>query len=1187
MEEILQRYAETPQIKQLISLLKGEINASPSGRLEGLIGSQDAFVAAAVFKQTNFNHLFILSDKEEAAYFHNNLTNLLKTAVSPLSMGEGLGVRHGNKDVFFFPDSFKRPQDFSELNNNNVLLRTESVNRLSNSTTNKELVVSYPEALLEKVVKAEALNEQTLRLQVNEKLDIDFMIDLLVEFEFERVDFVYEPGQFSIRGDIVDVYSFGNEFPYRVELFGNEIESIRTFDPLTQLSQKRIASVTIVPNIQTHFGNEKKTSVLDVLPANTVIWIKDEQLLKEIFEQAIDKAKKIQPEIRKHKIEHPNHPLIEADAEDVFVKFEEFEKQLSKFKVVHFGRKPAVNSLSFGEGWGEVVFHSRPQPSFNKNFDLLLKNLHDNTEAGYTNLIFAENPKQIERFYAIFEDLEKKSTSSKISNPAVNPSPLGEGVRHGRTDEVTVPPLSEGEGSGVRWSPVHTGIHHGFIDDDLKICFYTDHQIFNRYHKYNLRQGFSKDKAMLMKTLRELKPGDYVTHIDHGVGVFSGLEKIEVAGQMQETVRLIYAGNDILYVGIQSLHKISKYVGKEGESPRVNKLGTDTWNNLKKKTKKRIKELAFDLIQLYAKRKAAKGFQFSPDGYLQNELDASFMYEDTPDQAKATEDVKRDMEATSPMDRLVCGDVGFGKTEVAIRAAFKAATDGKQVAVLAPTTILVMQHAKTFKERLADFPVEIEYINRFKTAKEKKEILQKLAEGKINIIIGTHALLAKNVKFKDLGLMIVDEEQKFGVGAKETLKTIRANVDTLTLTATPIPRTLSFSLMGARDLSIINTPPPNRQPITTEVHPLDPDLIKEAIEYEVYRGGQVFFVHNRVRDIGEVKEMLMKLVPSIDIGVAHGQMEGEHLEEVITKFINREYDVLLCTNIIESGIDIPNANTIIINNAHQFGLSDLHQLRGRVGRSNKHAFCYLFAPPLSTLTNESRQRLKTIEEFSDLGSGFNIAMRDMDIRGAGNMLGAEQSGFIAEIGYDVYQKILDEAIRELKDSEFKELYKEELERTHDYVRDCAIETDLEMLIPNEYVSNTTERMLLYRDLNEIKDEEGLKKFEEQLHDRFGEVPAPVFELFDAMRLKWIATGLGMEQIILKGKTMRCYFVANKESAFYSSSTFGKILQYVQQHRAGVYLRETEKYLVLTFENVKTMKEAEERLEEVGRFGNEK
>ncbi len=1135
--EILQRYSDSAQVKELLAQLSTGDDRKDFF-LSGLIGSQDAFVAATVFKQTDFNHLFVMSDKEEAAYFQNNLKNLL-----------------GSKDIFFFPDSFKRPQDFGELSNNNVLLRTETVNRLSNSNSKAELAVTYPEALMEKVVRQEVLNEQTLRMKVNEKLDIDFMIDLLVEFEFERVDFVYEPGQFSIRGDIVDVFSFGNEFPYRVELFGEEIESIRTFDPLTQLSQKKITSVTIVPNIQTHFSNEKKTSVLEVFPTNTIVWFKDVQILMDVFASALEKAQKQILDFRRQKLDLvPGHPFLQGEPEDAFVSFAEFQNHLSRFRVIEFGRN------SFFKSENKIVFKTRPQPSFNKNFDLLISNLHQNVNAGYTNLIFAENPKQIERFYSIFADLDKKSA-------AVSPSPSGEGATHSVADEAV-------------FIPVYSGIHQGFIDDDLKLCCYTDHQIFNRYHKYNLRQGFSRDKALLMKTLRELKPGDYVTHIDHGVGVFSGLEKIEVGGQLQETVRLIYAGNDIMYVGIQSLHKISKYVGKDGEAPRVNKLGSDTWSNLKKKTKKRIKELAFDLIQLYAKRKASKGFQFAPDGYMQNELEASFIYEDTPDQAKATEDVKRDMEAVSPMDRLVCGDVGFGKTEVAIRAAFKAATDGKQVAVLAPTTILVMQHAKTFKERLGDFPVEVDYINRFKTAKEKKDTLQRLADGKTNIIIGTHALVGKSVKFKDLGLMIIDEEQKFGVGTKETLKTMKANVDTLTLTATPIPRTLSFSLMGARDLSIINTPPPNRQPITTEVRPVDPDLIKEAIEYEIYRGGQVFFVHNRVRDISEVKEMLMKIVPNIDIGVAHGQMEGDHLEDVLTKFINREYDVLLCTNIIESGIDIANANTIIINNAHQFGLSDLHQLRGRVGRSNKHAFCYLLAPPLSTLTNESKQRLKTIEEFADLGSGFNIAMRDMDIRGAGNMLGAEQSGFIAEIGLDVYQKILDEAVRELKQTDFKDLYKDELERTNDYVRDCAIESDLEMLIPSDYVSNTTERMLLYRDLNEIKDEPGLKKFEEQLHDRFGEVPAPVFELFDAMRMKWLATQLGMEQIILKGKTMRCYFVANKESAFYSSSVFGKILQYVQQHRAGIYLRETEKFLVLTFEGVSTMKEAEGRLEEL-------
>ena len=1119
LNELLQRYTESNQVRQLKELLTGDEDFGEV-HLKGLIGSQEAFIAAAAFKSTEFNHFFILSDKEESAYFQNNLKNILE-----------------NKDIFFFPDSFKRPQDFSEINNNNVLLRTETVNRLSNSNSRAEIAVSYPEALLEKVVKAEELQQQTLRMKVNEKLDIDFMIDLLVGFEFERVDFVYEPGQFSIRGDIIDIFSYGNEYPYRVELFGAEIESIRTFDPLTQLSVKKIASVTIVPNIQTHFGNEKKASVLEVFPPNTIIWIKDASVLMDVLNISMEKAAKAQPDIKKNRHEHPNHPLLEGAPEEVFLSSADFIKGIAKFKVIEFGKQ------SFFKTDKRIDFHSKPQPSFNKNFDLLIKDLHQNNERGYTNLVFAENQKQVERFYAIFQDLKAK----------------------------------------VSWTPINVGLHQGFIDDDLKIACYTDHQIFNRYHKYNLRQGFSRDKALLIKTLRELKPGDYVTHIDHGVGVYSGLEKIEVGGQLQEAVRLIYAGNDILYVGIQSLHKISKYVGKEGEGPRVNKLGSETWGNLKKKTKKKIKEIAFDLIQLYARRKASKGFQFSKDSYLQAELEASFIYEDTPDQAKAVEDAKRDMEAMSPMDRLVCGDVGFGKTEVAIRAAFKAACDGKQVAVLVPTTILALQHYKSFKERLSDFPVEIDYINRFKTAKEKKETLKRLEEGKINIIIGTHGLVGKSVKFKDLGLMVIDEEQKFGVGVKETLKTMRENIDSLTLTATPIPRTLQFSMMGARDLSIINTAPPNRQPINTSVHPLDPEIIKEAIEYEVYRVGQVFFVHNRVRDIAEVKEMLQKLVPNVEIGVAHGQMEGDHLEEVILKFINREFDVLLSTNIIESGIDIPNANTIIINNAHNFGLSDLHQLRGRVGRSNKHAFCYLFAPPTSTLSSEAKARLKTIEEFSDLGSGFNIAMRDMDIRGAGNLLGAEQSGFIAEIGYDVYHKILDEAIRELKQTDFKDLYKEELERVQDYVRDCAIESDLEMLIPSDYVSNSTERMILYRDLNELKDEAALKQFEEHLHDRFGPVPKQVFELFDAMRLKWIATKLGMEQILLKGRHLRCYFIQNKESSFYTSSVFSKILEFVQRNKQGMYLRETEKFLVLNFEGIKSMQEAELKLKALEEF----
>jgi transcription-repair coupling factor (superfamily II helicase) len=735
----------------------------------------------------------------------------------------------------------------------------------------------------------------------------------------------------------------------------------------------------------------------------------------------------------------------------------------------------------------------------------------------------------------------------------------------------------------VKFTAIYQTIHEGFIDRNLKVACYTDHQIFNRFHKYSLRQGYSKDSQLLLKTLLELRPGDFVTHIDHGVGVFSGLEKIEVGGQVQESVRLIYSGNDILYVGIQSLHKISKYVGKEGTAPRVNKLGTETWANLKKKTKKRIKEVAFDLIQLYAKRKSQQGFAFNKDHYMQTELEASFMYEDTPDQAKATDDVKRDMQKPTPMDRLVCGDVGFGKTEVAIRAAFKAVLDGKQVAVLVPTTILAHQHYKTFKERLADFPVSIDFLNRFKTGKEKKDTLKRVEEGKTDIIIGTHGLVGKQVKFKDLGLMVIDEEQKFGVQVKETLKEMRATIDSLTLTATPIPRTLQFSMMGARDLSIINTAPPNRLPVTTEVHTLNPDIIKEAIEFEVYRGGQVFFVHNRVKDIQDVKMMLHKIVPDISIGVAHGQLEGDKLEEVLLQFVNKEFDVLLCTNIIEAGIDIANANTIIINNAQQFGMSDLHQLRGRVGRSNKKAFCYLLSPPKSTLTNEARQRLKTLEEFSELGSGFNIAMRDMDIRGAGNLLGGEQSGFIADIGYDVYHKILEEAIRELKQSDFKELYKEELDRTNDFVKDCAIESDLEMLIPDAYVKNAAERMSIYKQLNDTVNEEQLTTFLENIEDRFGKIPKQVFELCNGVRLKWMATKMGMEQLIIKNKHLRCYFIANQQSSFYSSAVFSKILSYVQQRHKGIYLRETEKFLVLNIESINSMKQANEVLAELYGF----
>jgi len=1112
IQELVAEYAALDTLAQIRALLD---KPHQDVCLKGAAGSLPAMLCAALHQSSDYNHLIVLNDKEEAAYFQNDLSALLP-----------------GKDVLFFPDSYKRPQFFEEINNNQVMQRTEVVNRLHHPGSKKQMAVTYPEALFERVVDTRELDSQSLRLKTGDPLDLDFTIDLLVDLHFERVDFVYEPGQFSLRGGILDIFSYGNEYPYRIELLGDQIESLRTFDPTDQLSVKKIASVSIVPNLQTFFQKEKKGAVWQVFPENTLVWVKDIAHLQEVMERCMERARKYKEEMRHHNPMGDQHPMAEASPEEVYLSAGQFMDGIRKFRLLEFGGK------SFYGGAG-VEWPSRPQPSFNKQFDLLIRDLQERQKNGYRICIFSSNPKQIERFYAIFEDLRAE----------------------------------------LPFQPVYVSLHEGFVDERLKICCFTDHQIFNRYHRYQMKQGFSRNEAMMMRNLKELKPGDFVTHIDHGVGVYSGLERIEVNGQWQESVRLKYAGNDILYVGIQSLHKISKYVGKEGTEPRVNKLGTDTWANLKKKTKKKIKEIAFDLIRLYAERKARRGFQFQPDTYLQTELEASFMYEDTPDQAKATADVKRDMEALSPMDRLVCGDVGFGKTEVAVRAAFKAATDGKQVAVLVPTTILALQHYKTFSERLADFPVTVDYVNRFKSAKEKSKTLKELEEGKINIIIGTHGLVGNGVKFKDLGLIVVDEEQKFGVGVKEKLKTLRTEVDTLTLTATPIPRTLQFSLMGARDLSIINTPPPNRQPIQTEVHPLNPDIIREAIEQEVFRGGQVFFVHNRVKDIADVKRMLQQMVPDVSIAVAHGQMGGEELEQVLIDFIQRRFEVLLCTNIIEAGIDIPNANTIIINNAHQFGLSDLHQLRGRVGRSNRHAFCYLLSPPSSTLTQEARQRLQTIEDFSELGSGFNVAMRDLDIRGAGNLLGAEQSGFIAEIGYDVYHKILDEAIRELKDSSFRELYKEELDRSGAYVSECTLETDLEMLIPDQYVSQVAERMSLYRNLNEIKTEEQLSAFSKQLSDRFGKIPRQIYDLFDGLRLKWVAVQLGMEKVVLNKRHLRCYFPENQQSVFYSSDLFARILEMMRTQRKGIYLRQTEKHLILHADGIGSMHTAMQQLSE--------
>lgn len=1115
-EELTQLFKNSNNTAQLLEQLSG---SKQKIFLNGLQGSAMSFIAETIFRQSRNSHVFVLEDAISAAYFHNDLSNLI-----------------AQKDIFFFPDSFKKSGQIHEINNSNVQLRTETINRISNPTTKAEIVITYPEALFEKVVKKQVLAKNMLKINLQEKFDVDFASEMLVEYGFERTDFVFEPGQFSVRGDIVDVFSFANEFPYRIEMFDDEVESIRTFDPVTQLSQKKIERITIVPNVQTHFTKEEKTSFFDILTPRTCVWVKNIDYLVEVLDNNMSTACAIKEKFDGN-IELSDNPFLKDNPREVFETPASILNAIQEFNVVEFGTK------NYFESDLKLAYQQQKQLVFNKNFELLIEAFKQNEQKGIKNILFAENPKQIERFYHIFEDLK----------------------------------------ADVTFYPINKAIHEGFVDENLGVSIFTDHQIFNRYHKYKIRQGYSKDKALILKTLNELQPGDFVTHIDHGVGRYSGLEKVEVAGKMQEMVRIIYANNDLLYVGINSLHKIAKFSGKEGQQPKVNKLGTDTWDRLKSRTKKQIKDIAEDLIKLYAKRKARKGHAFPPDNYLQNELEASFIYEDTPDQEKATADIKEDMEKEMPMDRLVCGDVGFGKTEVAMRAAFKAVCDSKQVAVLVPTTILAYQHYETFKERFSDFPVSVDYINRFKSAAQITATLQKLEEGKIDILIGTHGIVGKKVKFKDLGLLIVDEEQKFGVTVKDKLKEFRANVDTLTLTATPIPRTMQFSLMGARDLSVIQTPPPNRQPVTTEVHAFSPDLIKEAIEFEVYRGGQVFFVHHKVKDLGDLKAMIHRLLPDVDVGVAHGQLEGHQLERAMKDFVEHKFDVLLSTNIIETGLDIPNANTIIINNAHMFGLSDLHQLRGRVGRSNKKAFCYLFAPPMSTLTRESRMRLKTIEEFAELGSGFNIAMRDLDIRGAGNLLGGEQSGFISEIGFETYHKILDEAITELKETEFKELYKEELKEKREFVRDSQIDTDLEMLIPDSYINTVSERLAIYTDLNNCKNEEELAEFAKNLEDRFGDIPRQVQELFNAMRLKWLATGLGMERIIAKNGKMSCYFIQNQASAFYETEVFGKIIQFVQQFPTHAQLKQTDKYLILNFSDVSSMQQAKERLEEIEGF----
>ncbi|WP_430935954.1 transcription-repair coupling factor [Saccharicrinis sp. 156] len=1091
---ILKEYQNNPIINQVKTAIA---ETTQHIFIAGTTGSFKSILMAASLDKDS--HLVILNDKEEAAYFYNDLVQLI-----------------GEENVYFLPSTYKRSPEYGNLESSNIILRTEALNFLAN--TNKTgIVVSYPLALFEKVPTITQLKDSTLNIKNGEQLDISFVTEVLNEYLFQRVDFVYEPGQFSVRGSIIDIYSFANEDPYRIDFFGDEVDSIRTFDLENQLSKTKLDEIAIIPNLSS-VNDKDNISLLDFVNRETKFWAYDIDFI----------AKKIKDV---HvKIVH-RHSQKSKDASvpspDKFVNGETIHKQLCNRQSIEFGKKSTFKDAQ------EIKFKTTPQPVFNKNFDLLEEDLIRKQESGYKTFILADNPKQHERLAAIFED----------------------------------------KGSEVNYIAQDKTLHEGFIDHDLQLCFYTDHQIFERYHKFSLRTDKARiaKQAISLKEISRLNPGDYVVHVDHGIGRFGGLVTSEVNGKKQEAIRLVFKDNDVLLVSIHSLHRISKYKSKEGEPPRINKLGTAAWQKIKDKTKKKVKDIARELIALYAKRKQEPGFAFTPDSYLQTELEASFIYEDTPDQEKSTRLVKEAMEKDTPMDMLVCGDVGFGKTEIAIRAAFKAVADNKQVAVLVPTTILAMQHFKTFTDRLKDFPCNIDYISRLRKTKDIKNALNKLKTGELNILIGTHRLIGKDVEFKDMGLLIIDEEQRFGVSIKEKLKKIKINVDTLTLTATPIPRTLQFSLMGARDLSILNTPPPNRHPILTELHTINDEIIKEAISYELDRNGQVFFINNRVQNIHEVEAMVNRILPTVKTVVAHGQMEGQRLEKIMLDFINGDYDVLIATTIIESGLDIPNANTIIINNANQFGLSELHQLRGRVGRSNKKAFCYLMAPPLTSVTQEARRRLKIIEEFSDLGSGFNISMQDLDIRGAGNLLGGEQSGFIADIGFETYHRILNEAILELKETEFKELYQEEINGATDknihFVSDCTIETDAKLLLPDDYVQNIAERMQLYRKLDGLKNEDELEAFKSELMDRFGAIPTTTLELIQVVQIRWNAIDLGIEKIIYKNSKLIVYFVSNQESPYYQSPVFTGILAYLQRQSKNIKMREKGKKLSMVFPSV--------------------
>lgn len=1095
IDSLFAKSSETRKLVDSISHSEKKIH------ITGLVGASASLVLAEAFKNTERPFLLIFNDKEEAAYHLNDLEAIL-----------------GDNDVLFYPGSYRRPYQIEETDNANVLLRSEVLNRI-NSRKKPAVIVTYPDALFEKVVTKKELEKNTLKISVGDQLSIDFVNEVLFEYQFHRTDFVIEPGEFSVRGGILDVFSFSNDEPFRIEFFGDEVESIRSFDVETQLSLEQQKKITVIPNIDASTSQSNRISFLKYINDKTIVFIKNPNLLYSGIDSLFAKAEEAFSSMR--------DGIKQLEPETLFCTSSLLKEELKAFTAVVMQKSLSAEAIDF---------KTNPQPSFNKQFDLLIENLNENSEKGYKNYIFCSSEQQAKRFHDIFEDahLDVKQFETVVFS-----------------------------------------LHQGFIDDLQKRVCYTDHQIFERYHKFQLKNGYAKKQAITLKELTNLEIGDYVTHIDHGIGKFGGLQKIDVEGKKQEAIKLVYGERDILYLSIHSLHKISKYNGKDGKPPKIYKLGSNAWKALKQKTKTRVKEIAFNLIELYAKRKLQKGFAYDPDSYLQHELESSFIYEDTPDQMTATEDVKRDMENEQPMDRLVCGDVGFGKTEVAIRAAFKAVDNGKQVAVLVPTTILAFQHFKTFTERLKDMPVTVDYLNRFRTAKERKTTLENLASGKLDIVIGTHQLVNKAVKFKDLGLLIIDEEQKFGVAVKDKLKLIKENVDTLTLTATPIPRTLQFSLMAARDLSVITTPPPNRYPIETNVIRFSEELIRDAIRYEISRGGQVFFVHNRIENITEVAGLIQRVMPDAKVGIGHGQMEGKKLENLMLAFMNGEFDVLVSTTIIESGLDVPNANTIFINNANNFGLSDLHQMRGRVGRSNKKAFCYFITPEYSAMTDDARKRITALEQFSELGSGLNIAMKDLEIRGAGDLLGGEQSGFINEIGFDTYQKILAEAIEELKEKEFKDLYKDDTKKS--YIKETVIDTDFEILFPDDYVNNITERLNLYNKLSDLKTENELMQFEKELEDRFGELPVQVVDLLNSVRVKWIAIKMGLERVVMKQGKFVGYFIADQQSGFYQSDAFNKVLQFVQSQSGLVKIKEKQTRsglrLLLSFEHVKSVKQA--------------